>query len=180
MPRRRYAPRRPMRRFRPGRVGKSKGPTSPLGRWYKPSNDINPISVSKWQYLVIGGELQPGSVSDINYNYIRNQVQGQLGFLPSCYRVHGIRCWWRAGLTNNTQQPTLKATIVNNQGADISEAIDYGDISIPAKLGYTYGTADQQHTFTDVTAGGTVIARLEGITGSTGTIQIMLSYYGKV
>jgi len=170
---------RPMRRYRPGRVGKSKGATSPLGRWFKPSNDINPISVAKWQYLVIGGEIQGGSVTNLTYDYIRGVVNNQVGFIPSCYRIHGFRAWWRSGTTPGTQIPTLRATIVNNQGADISEALDYGDLSIPAKLGYTYGTADQAHTFTDVTAGGTLIAKIEGTTGGGGTIQIMLSYYGK-
>jgi len=169
-----------MRRYRVGRVGKAKGPTSPLGRWFKPSNEINPISVAKWQYLVVGGELQAGSVSNLNYGYVRGLVQAQVGFLPSCYRIHGFRIWWRAGVTANTQLPTLRATVVNNQGHDISEAIDYGDLSIPAKLGYNFGTADQQHTFTDLTAAGTLFCRTEGTTGQAGTIQVMLSYYGKV
>lgn len=162
-----------------GRVGKRAGRQTPLGRWFAPSVSITPLKTNKWQYLVVAGELQSGSVSQISYTYIRTQVQAALGFVPTTYRIHGIRTWYRAGLTAATQAPSIKMSILNRDNHEVTQAEDYGDLSIPAKLGYMYSTEDQARTFTDVSASQN-IATIDPSDGGTGTIQVMLSYYAKV
>ncbi len=160
----------------------------PNGKWWTPRAHITATKNNKWQHIWVelpASEFnQSGNPNNISISDIRTRIATQLGFTPTTYRVHSIRCWNSAGVGTTENTPKLKLRVnalTNNStfanGPFMGEMNDNGELNSPAKLAFTWPHVQTQKVWGCTETSG-VLADISTSLGKTVTVQIHVSYFG--